>query len=280
MISRLYKFFEDNKNDNIIPLNDIDSYLRYPNENIVYDKYYLSKIQNIQSAPIPIYPSKYPVIIKPIYNLYGMSKGFKIIKNKKEFKENIQLLGFFWQKYFNGNQINVDMVVKNGEILDYFALDSKPSINGSFEYHRYTKNYKLTENIKKIIKLLLQNYKGVCNVEIINNKIIEMHLRLNGDYFIFNDDFERELLNFLLTGELKRNYIINEYTFFPIFSYKKIDNKKEIKKILDDNRIISYDFDDYNGDYQRNDYKRVLYFITEDFNFGEKIKIKILNSLL
>jgi hypothetical protein len=280
MISRLYKFLEDNKNDNIIPLNDIDSYLRYPNENIVYNKYYLSKIQNLTSAPIPIYPSKYPVIVKPIYNLYGMSKGFKIIKNEKEFKENLDLLGYFWQKYLDGNQINVDMIVKNGEILDYFVLESKPSINGSFDYHKYIKNYKLSNKIINVIKKLLYNYKGVCNVEIINNKIIEMHLRLNGDYFIYNDDFERELLNFLLTGELKKNYIINDYTFFPVFSKNKLNNKKEMIKILEQNKVIHYEFDDYDGDYQRNDLRRVLFFVSQDFNFGENIKKKILNSML
>ena len=31
-----------------------------------------------------VYPIKYPIVFKPIINLYGMSRGFMIINNEKE----------------------------------------------------------------------------------------------------------------------------------------------------------------------------------------------------
>ena len=33
---------------------------------------YICKYQNIPYAPVPITPKKFPVVVKPIINLYGM----------------------------------------------------------------------------------------------------------------------------------------------------------------------------------------------------------------
>ena len=63
--------------------NDLDSWLFNNKYREVYNKLWLSYTQDIDCAPMGIYPNKYPVIIKPIINLYGMSRGFRIIKMRK-----------------------------------------------------------------------------------------------------------------------------------------------------------------------------------------------------
>ena len=104
--------------------------------------------QEIDCGPIGTDVNKYPIIIKPIINLYGFSRGFKIIKNEEEYLSN-QIDGFFWMPYLNGKNFTIDIVLEKGKIINYFCLESKPSINGTFEYHVYRPNYKLSNKIKK-----------------------------------------------------------------------------------------------------------------------------------
>ena len=106
------------------------------------------------------YYSKFPIIIKPIINLFGMSRGFKIIKNLNEYYESMKD-GYFWIDTFR-NQINIDLIIINGKIMFYKCLHSIPNklIDGIFDYH---------EKIISIIylKILFHGYK--------NLKIIQVH---------------------------------------------------------------------------------------------------------
>ena len=73
---KIYDLLKCN-NDNI-PLNDLDAWISYPDHNWIYNRLDIAKYQKLKCAPMPIQPTQYPVIIKPIINLYGM--GNKIIK--------------------------------------------------------------------------------------------------------------------------------------------------------------------------------------------------------
>ena len=72
-------------NKYIFPINDNTSWLTFPDFRIIYNKLFLSEIQNLESNPIPIIPNKFPIVIKPIINLSGMSKGFYKINNEKDY---------------------------------------------------------------------------------------------------------------------------------------------------------------------------------------------------
>ncbi|MBT3179196.1 MAG: hypothetical protein HN339_20005, partial [Desulfobacula sp.] len=76
-----------------------------------------------------------------------------------------------------------------------------------------------------------KKYKGFLNLETINNKIIEGHLRLNGDYFIYNKKMIDNFINFYITENYKKNIELKEVFFFPVFISKDI-NFKNIKDIL------------------------------------------------
>ena len=96
------------KNYPNIPTNDKDAYQYYNKQCDLYNKLLLSQLQNLDAAPAGITPIKYPVIIKPIINLYGMSNGFKKINSLEEFRED-KNIGLFWQTYLDGVQYNLDI---------------------------------------------------------------------------------------------------------------------------------------------------------------------------
>ena len=172
-----------NKYSNI-PINDFEAYQHHYDFNDIYNKLFISQIQKLDSAPVGIIPVEFPVIIKPIINLYGMSNGFKKINNMEEF-ENEENYGMFWQKYLEGIQYNVDLNIIDGKVIQYFCVIQVPDLDGKFKYHYYKKDYILHKKIIKLIENLLVDYTGFLNIEVIEDFIIEMHLRLNCDLFLY-----------------------------------------------------------------------------------------------
>ena len=71
-----------------------------------------------------------------------------------------------------------------------------------FKYHYYKKDYVLPDKIITLIQKLLYDYTGFINVEIINNYIIEIHLRLNGDLFLYSEKNIDDMINGKLITEI------------------------------------------------------------------------------
>lgn len=251
--------YMENKYPNI-PTNDKEAYMIFENYNDLYNKLLLSKLQNLDAAPVGITPIEFPVIIKPIINLYGMSNGLKKINNIEEFRKEYNY-GMFWQKYLDGTQYNIDINMKNGKIIQYFCVISEPDKEGMFKYHYYEKKYNLSEKIYNFIQKILYNYTGFVNVEIINDYIIELHLRLNGDLFLYSEQNIDDMVNH---KEIK----VNNTCFFPIFVNKYLN--VNISKFLDTLNI------DYNLDGTIcNENKRLLYFRHNNLEEGIDIQNKI-----
>lgn len=288
-MNRILNYFKNNivknKLDEELFLTDFNCWINYKQHNWIYNKLDLAQKQNLISAPWPIIPKNYPVIIKPIINLLGMSRGFQIINTIDEFLELKNKDGYFWEEYLDGQQINLDLIVLNGEIIDYFAVYSEPQKDGSFSYHKYLNNYKLSNKIEKFVKNNFKDYKGFLNLETINDMIIEGHLRLNGDYFIYNEEIINNFINFYLTNKYKKIQI-EEIFYFPIFVKNNIEIKNnDIKKILDNTikkykkYIIEYDFDDFNSDNQNFETKRIFIFTTRKLKYGNHIKKYIFSKI-
>ena len=71
--------------DIIIPINDIDAWSHFTKYNWIYNKIKICQTQKIPCAPIGTTPPSFPVILKPIINLYGMGWGSRVVNNKKEY---------------------------------------------------------------------------------------------------------------------------------------------------------------------------------------------------
>lgn len=181
----LYEIINQNNFSNKISVNDSQGWIRNPDHQFIYNKLWVAQSQFIDCAPMEVYPQKYPVVFKPIINLIGMSRGFRKINNKDEYNKYLQD-GFFWEDYLEGDHWCIDLVLNKGEILFYSCLLSHPGEDGSFKYHESLPDFVLPDHIKYWIMSFFEDYVGCMNIEVINGVIIEGHLRLNGDFHLYD----------------------------------------------------------------------------------------------
>lgn len=267
-------------------VNDIDAYQLNYKYRIIYNKLWLAESQDLNAAPMGILPNEYPIVIKPIINLFGMSKGFKIINNEKEYLLN-QKDGFFWEKYLNGNHYTIDIILKDNKIKFVGGYQSFADKNGSFNYHESI-NYELPIEIVLWINKHLKDYHGLLNLEIIKddnfNYIIEGHLRLNGDFQIYNDIFVKEIDELLRNKRDKINYIIPKRYLIPVFVNKNLEiNKEKIFRLIENfnkkyQNINSYHFDT-NKENQSEYLNRILIYDVNDLKLGLKLRKLILKLI-
>lgn len=274
----MYQMIKKYNLKNIKHVNDIQVYLQYPEYNFVYNKLWLSSIQNINSAPMGIYPNNYPIIFKPIINLFGMSKGVKVIKNDKEYDLNMKD-GFFWMDYISGDHYCIDMIIVNGNIKFNSCLKSFSYINGSFKYHESLPNFKIPIKVSKWIKYYLNDYTGVLNLELLNGIIIDVHLRLNGDFQLYDKKFIISLDNFFKYKKWDLNYNIKKKFLIPFFVNKDITKndikllKLHLENLCKDNKYVnSIMYENVNSEYQSEYASRLFMIDVNDLNEGLKIK--------
>ncbi len=275
---------KNNLSDKIIT-SDIGAWLTYPKYNHIYNKLWLANSQDLECGPMGVYPNDedYPVIFKPIINLFGMSRGIKKIHNYSEYNNNI-LDGFFWEEFLEGEHNNIDLVMKKGKIVFYSCLISIPAEKGSFDYHYSNPEYKLPKHLKYWVEYHLKRYTGCVNIEVINGSIIEAHLRFNGDFYLYDEDFVCMLHNLfehhktnISSYKIKKKYLI------PIFVDKNYDvkrlNKKKVMKLAKKYNAYSIRFNDINSKYQSEYLSRIIMFDIDDLNKGLKLKDRIIKYL-
>jgi len=273
-----YKYLQKKNKEKLFPLNDQEAWLRNPIHKVIYNKLWLSEIQNLPANPTPIIPYNFPVIVKPIINLDGMSKGFLKVNTKEEYNKISDLPGYFYQTYLNGLQYNYDIIMKNGRIIDSFCLESMPLKEGMFKYHKYIEK-RIPDNIKILLESVLDDYTGFLNIEVIDKYIIEAHLRLNGDLFIYKESDFDKLISFTETKKYKKLKTKKNISFFPLFLKNKNLNFKSIEYLLKDEIVENYKFDDIMSTSQNEINKRFLYFTSFEHNKGLELQNKIYSIL-
>ena len=279
-----------------VPKNDIESWDMYPKYNFVYNKMFICKIENIDYAPMPIIPCNFPVVIKPIVNLLGMGNNSLKIDNISDFLKHSKS-SHFWCEYLDGRHLSWDFVIKLGEIQFKFCYIGIKNKFGSFHYWRsLSKIPKIPIGIKKLLKYFSE-YTGYLNIETINNKMIDVHLRM-GDIDQLPKDFMRLIyLNVIdekidtknkLNTIVSKNYLEKIYLFpiwqeinknsnlVDIYEYLKINWED---KIIKNDYIIHYYFDVPNHSYPNN-MKRWFLLTVNNYRKGKKIKYKIEHDLI
>lgn len=267
---------------NLFPYTDPEAWKHFPEHHQLYNKLWIAETQNIPCGPMGIYPEKYPVIFKPMINLFGMSRGIKKINNEEEYDKNIKD-GFFWEEYFEGIQRCVDLVMRDGKVYYWTSLISYKGENGSFEYHESEPNYVLPLQIFSWLETVLDDYSGLVNLDLINETIIECHLRFNGDDYLYNDNFVEQLYDFLTKKTDKIKYKIEKKYIIPIFVSKNKAssyNKAYLKKICADYGVLSLHLDDVNSEHQSEYLARLMMYDISDLNKGLELKEIIIKSLL
>jgi hypothetical protein len=263
----------------------MDGWNMFPQYRWLYDKMYLCQYQNIKYAPMPIKPKNYPVILKPITNLYGMGLNIKLINNEEEFYDN-WYNNNFWMEFFTGKHYSYDIIILNGNIQFFVCFEGIKDdiIIGKFKYWIYIKT-DLPFIIKQLIKDKFNKYSGVLNIEIIDDKIIECHLRM-GDIDIFPTTKLLEGVISTYQG-LTFDWNINlpDTYFCPFWVYEDIQDDvqefciNEIKPLLETNEYI-YDFDIDNLTMASpGKYKRLLWISCGHLNYAKLIFTSIKNII-
>jgi hypothetical protein len=272
--------------NNLIPKNDLEAWMMYPEYNFLYNKMFICKYQNIKHYPMPIYPNKYPIVIKPIINLMGMGLNAIKINNDKEFNQHLNN-NHFWCEYLKGEHLSWDITIRNGQIIFISCFKGyKSKIFGAFNYWKLIKKIQLPDIINKLVKSHLSDYTGCLNVETISNKMIECHLRI-GDADQLPKDYLRLIyLNYIdkkMNIKLEISKLKLEHEIYLIPVWQKIDEKHNLEKIyeyliekwedkiIDNDNIKMYYFDKPQHAYPSN-LKRWFLFVVHEYKKGYKLK--------
>ena len=149
----------------------------------IYDKLILStKLGYNCGARGMTVPKAGKYVVRPIVNFWGMGKGAKFMRFRK-YTDNIKD-GHFWCEAFEGRHLSIDYY-KGKQVLCVEGF--RNNINNLSRWNLWQKtNDKIP--FPKILKTLKRKYEWV-NVEMIDGKIIEVHLRYNPDFMNHNSDY-------------------------------------------------------------------------------------------
>ena len=161
-------------------MNDIQAYQSYPHLRHWYNKLWLSEQLGYNCGPASIAPTDSgPYIIRPIMNLSGMGVGAKKIWIDAGDYSKVPP-GYFWCEWFEGDQYSVTYQWHD-YMIGWKPISCWKGIKGDDNLSKFTKWVKTDfyPNIGIMFHELADIEK--INVEYIDNKIIEVHLRTSPD---------------------------------------------------------------------------------------------------
>lgn len=151
----------------------------------IYDKLLLSHALGYKCGPmgIPV-PSSRSYIVKPITNVHGMGLGSTIhLDVPKDTVIAPYQPGYFWMELFMGRHVSVDY--ENGSPV--LVLLGERELYNTKQFTRWSR---LPTHLAPILPPTIQdicNHYSHFNAEFIGNRVIEVHCRVGGDSWIFND---------------------------------------------------------------------------------------------
>lgn len=177
-----------------VGVNDAAAWRLNPAHRQVYDKLWLALDAGLRAAPCGVDPrdcgiaSDAQVFVKPIVNLAGMAVRARAVPADAVPSEP----GSFWSERLEGPHTSSDCLVQDGRAV-WFA-----HTRGSDEKDRERPVYweigaalpDLEPVIAEWIARHLRGYGGLCNLEMIGGRTIEVHLRgSNGFFDFYGPDF-------------------------------------------------------------------------------------------
>lgn len=159
---------------------DVDAWYRYPRYRKWFNKLYVADHLGYLCGPcgVPV-PKSNEYVVRPIYNLAGMGVGAKIIYITPEDIATVPP-GNFWVERFVGTHYSVDFVRKDGKFEQlncYIGVNNPDNLSRFYSWTRSDHKFILPESIANIDVPRL-------NIEAIDDKIIEVHLRNGFDHMM------------------------------------------------------------------------------------------------
>jgi hypothetical protein len=157
-------------------INDSDVWTSCPTEHLwIYDKLILAKKLGYSAGPAGIcVPTANWYVVRPITNCRMMGRGAYKSWLVPEL-DNIPD-GYFWCEWFNGRHITIDYNFGQ-QGLTAEGIKFAGFVNKFYSWQKIEYPYKLPECLQNIA-----NTSKWLNIELIGDKIIEVHLRYNDDF--------------------------------------------------------------------------------------------------
>lgn len=164
--------------DVVIPADDPDCWLLYPEHRWIYDKLRIAETQGLACGPHGAAPASFPVFSKPIINLKGMGLGSRVIASASEMDHASQP-GHMWMPLLQGPHVSTDCAVVNGSIAWIRHATGIAWTDGMFRQWTIhaDPDPSLEASLRHWVGTHMRGYDGMMNFETIGGKIIEAHLR-------------------------------------------------------------------------------------------------------
>lgn len=162
----------------MIPTEDADCWVWYPNQRWIYDKIAVAQSQGLEAAPHGVMPKTFPVFSKPITNLRGMGIGSRVIHDAAEYTASLTA-GHMWMTLLQGEHVSSDVAMVDGRTAWWCHSTGHPGPGGTFDYwtiHAAPRPV-LEKACSTWAERHLTGYTGMLNLETIGGRIIEAHLR-------------------------------------------------------------------------------------------------------
>jgi len=167
----------------------------------LFDKLILSKKLGYNCGPAGVLPKQEGMyIVRPCVNYRMMSRGAKFMhlntKNDCFIPD-----GFFWCEIFKGRHLSFDF--RNGkQVLAVEGFRENENLSRFLYWKKVADQFELPDFLKSIS----EKYEWL-NVEVIGNKIIEVHLRYDDSFYTHDSDIIVPIWKEENIDKTKRYYI-------------------------------------------------------------------------
>ena len=200
-------------------IEDCDAYVKYPQHRKWFNKLWLSETLGYKCGPAGTdIPEDGIYVIRPIYNLAGMGACAEVKELKKDDYTSTPP-GYFWCEYFKGKHYSADYKwVYNRDHIDgswnnpWKGISCWVGTNMPLNLTKFV-HWKRSDYIPQVPNELVE-LKDVehINVEFIEDKVIEVHLRETPD-----PDYD-EFIPVWKSDEGKvAHYLMHEYKFIEAY---------------------------------------------------------------
>lgn len=146
-----------------------------PQDLWIYDKFILSRYLGYDCGPAGTVPSKPGhYIVRPCVNFRMMSRGAEVIYIDHESQVPD---GFFWCEIFSGRHLSFDYQFGQQKLAVEGFRDDPARLDRFSRWKKVPDRFELPSELLEVSL----KYEWL-NIEVIGDKIIEVHLRFNDDF--------------------------------------------------------------------------------------------------
>jgi hypothetical protein len=163
-------------------MEDFQAWQSYPHMRLWFNKLYLAERLGYDCGPGGIPPKKSNFYcVRPIYNLDGMGVGARKQWIDAEDRGGVEP-GYFWCEWFDGEQYSASY-----KSSDWFSYDqiscykADRDVDRLFRFKRWTRSERSFTIPVTIEEEIMMSGVEVVNIEMIGDKLIEIHFRNTPD---------------------------------------------------------------------------------------------------